>query len=91
MICTPSTARRPQHHAIGLSYTLSREGKFGDAATQLHEILTAVEKTHGPDHIDTQIARQNYERMLKAAEWMAGFARLYREGLGRTTASPFRS
>jgi tetratricopeptide (TPR) repeat protein len=50
-----------------LAYTLSREGRFADAAAQLHEILTALEKTHGPDHVDTRIARQNYERMLKAA------------------------
>jgi tetratricopeptide (TPR) repeat protein len=50
-----------------LAFTLSREGKFGDAAAQLKEILAALEKTHGPDNLDTKIARQNYERMLKAA------------------------
>ena len=51
----------------GLAYTLSRQGKFGDAVAQLHEILTALEKTRGADNVDTRIARQNYERMLKAA------------------------
>jgi len=50
-----------------LAYTLSREGKFGDAAAQLREILTALEKTRGPEDVDTKIARQNYERMLKAS------------------------
>ena len=50
-----------------LAYTLSREGKFADAAAQLREILTALEKTRGPDNVDTKIARQTYERMLKAA------------------------
>jgi tetratricopeptide (TPR) repeat protein len=50
-----------------LAYTFSREGKFGDAAAQLHEILTALEKTRGTDNIDTKIARENYERVLKAA------------------------
>jgi tetratricopeptide (TPR) repeat protein len=50
-----------------LAFTLSREGRFGDAAAQLHEILTALEKSRGADDVDTKIARQNYERMLKAA------------------------
>jgi tetratricopeptide (TPR) repeat protein len=50
-----------------LAYTLSREGKFGDAAAQLREILTNLEQTRGPNDIDTKIARQNYERMLKAS------------------------
>jgi tetratricopeptide (TPR) repeat protein len=50
-----------------LAYTLSREGKFGDAAAQLREILTALEKTRGPNDIDTKTAQQNYERMLKAS------------------------
>ena len=62
----------PEHNDVlntrsGLAYTLSREGKFGDAAAQLHEILIALEKTRGADNIDTKIARQNYQQMLKVS------------------------
>jgi tetratricopeptide (TPR) repeat protein len=63
---------KPQHRdVIGarnvLAATLSKEGKWAEAAAQYREVLAALEPSRGPDDPDVQRARRNLERATKAA------------------------
>lgn len=62
---------KPQHpDVLGarnvLAATLSREGKFAEAADQYREVIAVLEEVRGADDPDTLRARQNLERATKA-------------------------